>query len=326
MTRAVTRDDVKEALFDNGEDKAPGPDGFSSGFFKAAWPVIGDEVTATIQDFFNSGKLLKQINCTLLSLIPKVASPNVVGDFSPIACCNVIYKVITKIIVQRMQLVMSKIVSPSQMAFVPGRRISSNILLAQELFSGYNQRDLPPRCALKVDLRKAYDTIEWDFVIASLTLFGFPSTLVAWVEKCISSATFAVSLNGELHGFFKGARGLRQGDPMSPYLFVLAMEVLHLLLLQRVKQFGDFCYHRHCEDRSFFHTFAKWSGHEANVHKSQLIVSKSALAIKPLLLATLGFQESVLPVRYLGLPLISSRLTIRDCAPLIRKVDERLKG
>ncbi|KAL0434455.1 UNVERIFIED_CONTAM: hypothetical protein Slati_2779800 [Sesamum latifolium] len=250
MTGVVTRDDVKEALFDIGEDKAPGPDGFSSGFFKAAWPVIGNEVTAAIQDFFTSGKLLKQINYTLLSLIPKVASPNV-----------------TK--------------------FVPSRRISSNILLAQELFSGYNRHDLPPRCALKIDLRMAYDTIEWDFVIASLNLFGFPLTLVA---HCEESKFVSLYFTDDLLLFY---------HPNVP----------------SVQLFRD-----------GLHTFAEWSGLVANVHKSQLIVSKSALDMKLLLLATLGFQEGILSVRYLGLPLISSRLTIRDYAPLIRKVDEWLKG
>ncbi|KAL0444895.1 UNVERIFIED_CONTAM: hypothetical protein Slati_2212200 [Sesamum latifolium] len=143
LTCQVTREEVKVALFDIHEDKAPGSDGYSSGFFKAAWPIIGDELTRAVQDFFISGKLLKQVNATLLSLIPKVAAPQGVTDFRPIACCNVVYKIITKVIVDCMQPIMGKVVSPSQNAFVPGRRISSNILLAQELFSGYNRQDQP---------------------------------------------------------------------------------------------------------------------------------------------------------------------------------------
>ncbi|KAL0455496.1 UNVERIFIED_CONTAM: LINE-1 reverse transcriptase [Sesamum latifolium] len=224
MVRPVDRDEVKNAIFDIAEDKAPGPDGYSSGFYKAAWIVIGDEVTAVIQDFFTSGKILRQVNANVLSLIPNVANPTTVAEFRPISCCNVLYKSITKIIVQRMQCVMDKIISPPQNAFVPGRRISNNILLGQELFHGYKSQNLPPRCALKVDLRKAYDTLEWDFILAMLHVFGFPDKLIRWIEECISTTSFSVSLNGELHGFFPGARGLRQGDPMSPYLFVFAME------------------------------------------------------------------------------------------------------
>ncbi|KAL0289214.1 UNVERIFIED_CONTAM: hypothetical protein Sradi_7078700 [Sesamum radiatum] len=94
-------------------------------------------------EFFRTGRLLRQVNATLITLIPKVSNPTVVGEFRPISCCNVLYKVITKILVQRMRGILDKLVSPTQNAFVPGRSISDNILLAQELFSGYNQRHLP---------------------------------------------------------------------------------------------------------------------------------------------------------------------------------------
>ncbi|KAL0451197.1 UNVERIFIED_CONTAM: Retrovirus-related Pol polyprotein from type-2 retrotransposable element R2DM [Sesamum latifolium] len=323
-----------------------------SGFFKAAWPIIGDEVTKAVQDFFASGKLLRQINATLITLIPKVASPAVVGEFRPISCCNVIYKVIKKVIVQRLQLVLSKIESPTQNAFVPGRRISNNILLAQELFSGYNRRDQPPRCAMKVDLRKAYDMLEWDFIISALTYLGFLLDLFHGLRNALRLAHSRSLLMANYGVFFPGARGIRQGDPMSPYLFVIAMEVLHLLLTQRVDQSEDFRYHWHCEKiglvnlcfaddlllfcraeiqsvqlfRDALMIFVEWSGLEANPSKSQLIVSKAARDMRQHLLNVLGFQEGTLPVRYLGVPLISSRLMLGDSSPLLNKVDERLNG
>ncbi|KAK4394643.1 hypothetical protein Sango_1618600 [Sesamum angolense] len=234
----VTIDEVKTAFFDIEEDKAPGPDGFSSGFFKAAWPVVGEEVSKAIIDFFKTGRLLKQLNATLLTLIPKVRTPHSVAEFRPISCCNVVYKVISKILVSRIREILDLLISPSQNAFVPGRLISDNILLAQELFSGYNQCRLPPRCALKVDLRKAYDTVEWDFLIATLRMFGFPAVFIRWIEECVTSAHYSVVVNGGVHGFFAGARGLRQGDPMSLYLFVLVMEVLHMILQHLLNRTG----------------------------------------------------------------------------------------
>ncbi|KAL0451185.1 UNVERIFIED_CONTAM: hypothetical protein Slati_1096600 [Sesamum latifolium] len=132
MSRPVNQEKVKEAIFDIAEDKAPGPNGFSSGFYKAAWSVIGDEITGAVQEFFRTGKLLKQVNATILSLIPKVANPTTIAEFRHISCCNVLYKTITKVIVQRMKGALDKIISPSQNALVPGWRISTNILLGQD--------------------------------------------------------------------------------------------------------------------------------------------------------------------------------------------------
>ncbi|KAL0420738.1 UNVERIFIED_CONTAM: hypothetical protein Slati_3096700 [Sesamum latifolium] len=180
LIRPFTREEVKADLFDIEEDRAPGPDGYSSGFFKVAWPIIGDEVTRAVLDFFATGRLLKQVNATLLTLIP------------------ILWWILDRSLAN---------------VFVPGQSIGDNILLAQELFSGYNQLRLPPCCALKVDLRKAYDTVEWDFILATLKLFGFPVVFIAWIEECITSAHFSVCLNGDIHGYFTGARGLRQGDP-----------------------------------------------------------------------------------------------------------------
>ncbi|KAK4383791.1 Retrovirus-related Pol polyprotein from type-2 retrotransposable element R2DM [Sesamum angolense] len=229
LIRPVPVDDVKTTMFDIEEDKALGPDGFSSGFYKAAWPIVGEEISKAIMDFFTTGRLLKQVNATLLTLIPKVRTPHLVADFRPISCCNVIYKVISKILVCRFREILDLLVRPSQNAFVPGGSISDNVLLAQELFCGYNQCRLPLRCASKVDLRKAYDTVDWDFLSATLRLFGFPAIFNRWIEECVTSAHFSIVVNGRVHGFSAGARGLRQGDPISPYLFVLVMEVLQMI-------------------------------------------------------------------------------------------------
>ncbi|KAL0293706.1 UNVERIFIED_CONTAM: Retrovirus-related Pol polyprotein from type-2 retrotransposable element R2DM [Sesamum radiatum] len=348
LTAPVSSTEIRQAIFDIDETKAPGPDGYSAGFFKAAWSVIGEEVTQALLDFFRTGRLLKQINATLISLIPKVNSPSVVAEFRPISCCNVLYKAVTKILVQRMRSILHTLISPSQNAFVPGRSIGDNVLLALV----YNQRNLPPRCALKVDLRKAYDTVEWDFLKAALTLFGFPERFIQWIVECVTTTSYSVCINGAPHGFFRGARGLRQGDPMSPFLFVLVMEVLTLMLRQRIEQNGGFSYHWRCEAVQLFQLsfaddlllfskaepnsiqlfkdglidFAELSGLQANLQKSHLILSRSAAAYRDSLLAILDFQEGHLPLRYLGLPLLASRLTISDCQPILRKMEARIKG
>ncbi|KAL0453924.1 UNVERIFIED_CONTAM: hypothetical protein Slati_1370500 [Sesamum latifolium] len=237
-----------------------------------------------VMEFFINGHLLKQINAALLVLIPKVQAPSSVFYVRPISCCNVLYKAITKIIRE----VLDSLISPTQNAFVPGRKIGDNILIAQELFAGYNQQSLPKRCALKVDLRKAHNTVEWNF--STMRLFGFPEPFIRWVEECVTTLTFSICINGAAHGFFKGARGLRQ-------VFQRGLD-----------------------------EFATISGLHVNPSKSHLILSKADHVHRPRLLEVLGFQEGHLPIKYLGLPLISSRLTIADCRPILMKTNGRIRG
>ncbi|KAL0300290.1 UNVERIFIED_CONTAM: hypothetical protein Scaly_3051900 [Sesamum calycinum] len=352
ITAPVQRHEIKDALFDINEDSAPGPDGFSSSFFKATWAVIGEDVCRAIMEFFNHGRLLKQLNATLLTLIPKVQMPTKVGDFRPISCCNVIYKIITKIMVKRMQFVLEKLIDNCQNAFVPGRSISDNVLLAQELLSGYNQKKLPPRCTIKVDLQKAYDMVDWDYLLAVLRLFRFPNRFIAWVEQCITTASFSISLNGTIHGFFTSTRGLRQGDPISPYLFVLVMESLHLLIKHKIQNDDIFQHHWRCKElgiinlcfaddlllfckadihsatvlHDILQNFGVLSGLHANAQKSQVLFSKSATQVQQQIQSIFGFPQGTLPVRYLGVPLITSKLSLADCAPLILKIEARIAG
>ncbi|GJW15973.1 RNA-directed DNA polymerase, eukaryota, reverse transcriptase zinc-binding domain protein [Tanacetum coccineum] len=129
MIIPVLEKQIKKALFDIDEQKAHGPDGFSTKFFKAAWNIIGKDMCLAVQEFFQTGKLLGEVNATLISLIPKLNTPNKVSDYRPIACCNVIYKCISKILTNRIKRILGKLVDENQCAFIPGRQITDNILL-----------------------------------------------------------------------------------------------------------------------------------------------------------------------------------------------------
>ncbi|KAJ0711326.1 putative RNA-directed DNA polymerase [Helianthus annuus] len=245
MVRQVTREKVKKAMFSIGENKAPGPDGYTSAFFKQAWDIVGDEVTNAVLAFFDNGKLLKQINHTIIALVPKKDSPNSVLDYRPISCCNVLFKCISKILSDRIKGSLNVLVSINQSAFVSGQKISDNILLTQELMHNYHINRGPPRCAFKIDIQKAYDTVNWSFLESILHRFGFHRKMVNWIMTCVTTVSYSLSINGDLHGYFPGKRGLRQGDPISPYLFTLVMEVLSLLF-QRAALNTSFKFHAHC--------------------------------------------------------------------------------
>ena len=154
LCESVRLNEIKEALFSMDGGKSPGPDGYNAAFFKKNWDIIGKEVSDGVLEFFRNKKMLKQWNVTVLNLIPKVSIPEKIQDFRPISCCNVIYKIISKILSQRLKLVISKVIGLGQSAFIPGRSISHNILLMQSLLKGYMRKYYTPRVAFKIDIKK----------------------------------------------------------------------------------------------------------------------------------------------------------------------------
>jgi len=217
MKVVVSREEIRRTVFSLKASKAPGPDGFSASFFQKAWPIVGGDVTDAVLEFFYSGRLLKETNATIITLVPKKKHPAVMGDYRPISCCNIVYKVITKILANYLLSGLNDIVSCNQGAFIPKRSIAENILLAQELVSDYHKSKGKARCALKIDLMKAYDSVSWNFILHWLSCFGAPRQYVAWVRACISNPSFSIALNGSLVGHIQGRK-------------VLDKEILFLLI------------------------------------------------------------------------------------------------
>ena len=158
---------------------------------------------------FDSGRLLKAFNCTALTLIPKSSSSSKLTDYRPISCCNIVYKIISGVLAQRLKGLLPDLISPEQTAFVPERRIADNILLAQEMLQNYHKPSTTPRSTIKVDIQKSFDTVNWKFLLDILSLMGFPCMFIKWISECVTTPIFSININGELAGFFESSRGLR---------------------------------------------------------------------------------------------------------------------
>ncbi|XP_062113695.1 uncharacterized protein LOC133824739 [Humulus lupulus] len=174
LTTDFSIQEVKNAMFSISGMKVPGPDGYTSYFYQDNWNLVGLEVSAAFLSFLKSGKLIKEINATTITLIPKTIFPDNACDFRPIACCNVIYKTAPKMIFSRLRQVLPDLIAENQGGFVQGRYIAYNIMICQDLVRHYGRKSCKPCCMIKLDLRKAYDTIEWDFIEEMLTTFHFP--------------------------------------------------------------------------------------------------------------------------------------------------------
>lgn len=220
MVRQVGFDKIKAAMFEIGEGKAPGPYSFTSAFFKSAWNDIGNDVCKAVVDFFTNRKMLREINSTVIALLPEVTNPSKVTDYRPISCCNMNYKRISRIITNRMKEGLVNIVSENQSAFVPGRSISDNILLTQELVKRYHLQHGTPRCAFKIDIQKAYDTFDWSFLRVILECFGFHNTMIKWIMACVTTTLFSINVNGDMHGFFsRETRVKAKGFDVSIFIY-----------------------------------------------------------------------------------------------------------
>ena len=191
-----------------------------------------DDLTHMVNKFLFEGTVAAGLNDTNICLIPKTTKPNEMTQFRPISLCNVSYKIISKVLCQRLKRVLPGLISETQSAFVAGRQISDNIMIAQEMFhalrtkpSGRNKR-----MVIKTDMSKAYDRMEWSFIEAVMRKMGFSETWITWIMRCITSVKYKVLMNGQPRGNIVPSRGLRQGDPLSPFIFILCTEALASLL------------------------------------------------------------------------------------------------
>ncbi len=232
LTCQFTESEVITTMKQMAPLKAPGPDGMPPIFYQSYWHVVGKDISAAILYCLHSSTLLPSLNHTYVTLIPKTKSPERVIEYRPISLCNVIYKLISKVLANRLKKILPHVISESQSAFVPRRLITNNILIAFETLHHMHNRRAGKvgSMALKLDMSKAYDRVKWGFLKQVMVCMSFHDRYISLIMECISTVTYSLLINGNPIGHITPTRVLRQGDPISPYLFLLCAEGLNSLI------------------------------------------------------------------------------------------------
>lgn len=267
---------------------------------------------------------------TTIEFIPKVSKPEHLTNFIPISLCNVLYKIASKVLANRLKQLLPNIIAEEQSAFVPGRLITGNVLIAYECMHSIRQQHAKtPLFALKIDMIKVYDRVEWIYLQGVLQKLGFAQSWINSIMHCVSSVHYSVRVNGEFSESFIPTRGLRQGGPISPYLFLLCVEGLSCLLkkeeqtchLKGVKNgvSGPAISHLLFADDSILftranercinslkyalQTYSRGSGQRINLQKSFLYFGDHCPAhIKKRVMDYLNVHNEALQSTYLGMP------------------------
>jgi hypothetical protein len=351
LLRPFTIEEVDQALQDTPKCKAPGPDGFTSDFFHYCWPMIRTEVWEILEDSRATGQVLQALNATFLTLIPKEGQAHRPKQYRPIALCNVIYKILTKVIARRLKPILPTIISPEQSGYVEGRQIMDSVILAHEVIHSL-QKTKTPGMLLKLDLSKAFDKLSWEFMRAMLLAFGFDQNWVTWILNLTSSAFFSLLINGVPSKPFSPSRGIRQGDPLSPFLFIIMAEGLsrsiqaalennllaglplhgisppisHSQFVDDTLLMGSPTVREANSLQEILQTFSEASGLECNKEKSLIFFFNTPPQVQRHISDILGFKRSSLPSKYLGIPLIDNALRNSSWEHLLSSFSKRLSS
>ncbi|KAA3453752.1 reverse transcriptase [Gossypium australe] len=328
-------DEVRTALKDMGPTKAPGLDGLPALFFQQYWHIMGKEVLDFCLGILNGNKVVDLANVTEIMLIPKTLNPSSLVNFRPISLCSVLYKIVAKTIANKMQNVIGLCIDEVQSAFVPGHLIIDNVLLAYDILHTFRQKRTGKKgyMTVKLDMSKAYDRVEWNFVKEMMPKMGFAHEWMGLIMKCITSVSYAVNINGYRGRVFQPTRGLRQGDPLSPFLFLICNkglsslmrvanqaglvkgarvsrrgpEVSHLLFADDCMMFGEATEQGARNLKDILEEYENCSGQCVNFNKSTIFYSSNTSADAKETVSLLGVRSSSNPEKYLGLPNVVGR-------------------
>ncbi|XP_072074409.1 uncharacterized protein [Arachis hypogaea] len=257
--------------------KAPGPDGFQAIFYKEFWDSLSNDVCGLVKRAFEGESMNAAIFDTLVVLISKVKIPSSLREFRPISLCNVIYKIVTKVLVNRFRPFLSEIIGPLQGGFIRGRETTENIIIAQEIMHFMrNTKSRKGTMVFKIDLEKAYDKVDWHFLEATLVRFGFPKATINLILNCVTSSSLAVLWNGNRLQNFNPKRGLRVSQGLWNPVTVSRNRprLSHLMLADDLLLFCKASKAQVIEVMHCLDLFSRASGLKVNLHKSKAQCSK----------------------------------------------------
>ncbi|GJY20836.1 putative RNA-directed DNA polymerase, eukaryota, reverse transcriptase zinc-binding domain protein [Tanacetum coccineum] len=343
LERSLSRDEIKRAVWDCGGDRAPEPDGFTFKIFTTFWDLLEADVIHFVQAFFLTGSFPKGWNSSFIALIPKVANATLVTDFRPISLIGCQYKITGKYLANRLGAVIGSCISSEQSSFIKGRNILDGPLILNEVITWY-RKDKKQLMIFKVDFEKAFDSLRWDFLDLVMAKLDFGLKWREWIKGCLRYARSSVLVNGSPTDEFEISRGLRKGDPLSPFLFILAMEGLHALICKAIdrgiytgayigKDKLRILHLIYADDVIFTGEWSRKNAHnllcilqcfylvsglKINVHKSSIMGICVSDADTSFMANAIGCGESKLPFKYLRVSVgcNMSRVPVSICSKL----------
>ncbi|GKV46217.1 hypothetical protein SLEP1_g53216 [Rubroshorea leprosula] len=349
LTALFSELEIKQAIWECSSSKSPGPDGFNFRFIKEMWEDIKSEIIDFVQEFHRLGRLVRGSNASFIVLIPKVENPQRIEEFIPISLIGVMYKIIAKLLSNRLQKVLPKIIGEQQMAFIGGRQLVDGVVIANEVIDEA-KRKKKKSFLFKVDFEKAYDNVCWDFIDYMMRRMGFNTTWRTWIRECLTSSSVSVLINGSPTNQFPVSKGIRQGDPLSPFLFLIVAEGLNGLVSSAVEkqlnkgvavgnegvsvshlQFADdtIFFREASEDnigviKSIMITFELVSGLKINFGKSQLMGVGVEDNWRNKMAYRLCCKERELPFKYLGIPIGGNHKRVAMWQPMVESFKKKL--